>query len=113
VADGLTNPPSERVLTTSADERSDREVDAKRCNSIGLERPMSTAETKQPSPQGHTPGAPNATASREGVLAIPGQIQLHFGGALDSVSLAWRLVGPAGAPIVVALGGISARGLVA
>jgi homoserine O-acetyltransferase len=45
---------------------------------------------------------------REGVLAIPGEVQLHFGGALQSVSVAWRLTGPAGAPVVVALGGISA-----
>jgi homoserine O-acetyltransferase len=45
---------------------------------------------------------------REGILAVPGQLALHFGGSLDSVSIAWRLVGPAGAPVVVALGGISA-----
>jgi len=45
---------------------------------------------------------------REGVLAVPGQLQLHFGGVLEGVSLAWRLTGPAGAPVVVALGGISA-----
>jgi homoserine O-acetyltransferase len=55
------------------------------------------------------PGAitPHALV-REGVLAVPGQLKLHFGGVLDSVSLAWRLTGPAGAPVVVALGGISA-----
>ena len=45
---------------------------------------------------------------REGVLAVPGELKLHFGGALESVSIAWRLAGPAGAPVVVALGGISA-----
>ncbi|HTU65407.1 MAG TPA: homoserine O-succinyltransferase [Steroidobacteraceae bacterium] len=45
---------------------------------------------------------------REGVLAIPGELKLHFGGTLDSVSIAWRLVGPAGAPVVVTIGGISA-----
>jgi homoserine O-acetyltransferase len=45
---------------------------------------------------------------REGVLAIPGEVKLHFGGVLDPVSVAWRLTGPAGAPVVVALGGISA-----
>jgi homoserine O-acetyltransferase len=45
---------------------------------------------------------------REGVLAVPGELKLHFGGSLDSVSIAWRLAGPAGAPVVVALGGISA-----
>src|SRR5690349_8855101 len=45
---------------------------------------------------------------REGVLAVPGELKLHFGGTLESVSIAWRLTGPAGAPVVVALGGISA-----
>jgi homoserine O-acetyltransferase len=50
----------------------------------------------------------SAVQVREGVLAIPGEIKLHFGGTLESVSIAWRLAGPANAPIVVALGGISA-----
>ncbi|MBC8026365.1 MAG: homoserine O-succinyltransferase [Steroidobacteraceae bacterium] len=45
---------------------------------------------------------------REGVLAVPGEVKLHFGGVLESVSVSWRLTGPAGAPVVVALGGISA-----
>ena len=45
---------------------------------------------------------------REGVLAVPGELKLHFGGTLEAVSIAWRLAGPAGAPVVVALGGISA-----
>jgi homoserine O-acetyltransferase len=45
---------------------------------------------------------------REGVLAVPGELKLHFGGVLEAVSIAWRLAGPAGAPVVVALGGISA-----
>ncbi len=45
---------------------------------------------------------------REGILAVPGEFRLHFGGMLTSVSIAWRLTGPAGAPVVVALGGISA-----
>jgi homoserine O-acetyltransferase/O-succinyltransferase len=45
---------------------------------------------------------------REGVLAVPGEVRLHFGGTLESVSVAWRLSGPAGAPVVVTMGGISA-----
>jgi homoserine O-acetyltransferase len=52
-------------------------------------------------------GAPHAFV-REGVLAVPGAMKLHFGGVLESVSVSWRLTGPAGAPVVVALGGISA-----
>ena len=52
--------------------------------------------------------APGNSLVREGVLAVPGELKLHFGGSLESVSIAWRLAGPAGAPVVVALGGISA-----
>src|SRR4249919_3128669 len=50
----------------------------------------------------------NGVQVREGVLAVPGELKMHFGGALESVSIAWRLAGPAGAPVVVAMGGISA-----
>jgi homoserine O-acetyltransferase len=50
----------------------------------------------------------SAVQVREGVLAVPGELRLHFGGTLESVSIAWRLAGPANAPVVVALGGISA-----
>jgi homoserine O-acetyltransferase len=45
---------------------------------------------------------------REGVLEIPGQMALHHGGRITGVRLAWRMVGPANAPVVCALGGISA-----
>jgi homoserine O-acetyltransferase/O-succinyltransferase len=45
---------------------------------------------------------------REGVLEIPGELALHHGGRLTGVRLGWRLVGPANAPVVCALGGISA-----
>jgi homoserine O-acetyltransferase/O-succinyltransferase len=56
------------------------------------------------------PTSPSASSLqvREGVLAVPGELKLHFGGSLESVSIAWRLAGPAGAPVVVAIGGISA-----
>src|SRR5262245_34698707 len=50
----------------------------------------------------------NTLQVREGILAVPGEMRLHFGGVLESVSVAWRLAGPASAPVVVALGGISA-----
>jgi homoserine O-acetyltransferase len=52
--------------------------------------------------------SPHGFQVREGVLAVPGELKLHFGGTLESVSIAWRLAGPAGAPVVVAAGGISA-----
>jgi homoserine O-acetyltransferase len=46
---------------------------------------------------------------REGVLAVEGPVQLHHGGRLPGLRIAWRLTGPANAPVVCALGGISAH----
>jgi len=46
---------------------------------------------------------------REGVLEIPGDISLYHGGKLAGMRVAWRMVGPANAPVVCALGGISAN----
>jgi homoserine O-acetyltransferase/O-succinyltransferase len=46
--------------------------------------------------------------AREGVLEVPGELILHHGGRLSGVRLAWRMVGPANAPVICALGGISA-----
>lgn len=46
---------------------------------------------------------------REGIVEFPGAIDLHHGGTLTGVRLAWRLTGPASAPVVCALGGISAH----
>lgn len=45
----------------------------------------------------------------EGVLHLAGSFPLHHGGSLDGVRIGWRLEGPEGAPVVVALGGISAH----
>ena len=45
----------------------------------------------------------------DGVLDVPGQIKLHHGGVLDGMRIAWRLIGPVNAPVVCALGGISAN----
>ena len=45
---------------------------------------------------------------REGILEIPGEMALYHGGRLTGVHLAWRMVGPSNAPVVCALGGISA-----
>ena len=45
---------------------------------------------------------------RDEVLALPGTLDLHFGGRLESVEVAWRLAGARGAPVVAVLGGISA-----
>lgn len=46
---------------------------------------------------------------REGVLELDAPLPLHHGGQLPSPRIAWRLQGPQGAPIVCALGGISAQ----
>ncbi|HKZ72865.1 MAG TPA: homoserine O-succinyltransferase [Steroidobacteraceae bacterium] len=46
---------------------------------------------------------------REGVIELPGEVSLHHGGRLPGMRVAWRLAGPANAPVVCALGGISAH----
>lgn len=46
---------------------------------------------------------------REGILEVPGELALHHGARIDGVHVAWRLEGPAGAPVVATLGGISAH----
>jgi homoserine O-acetyltransferase len=45
---------------------------------------------------------------QEGLTPLGG-LSLHHGGRLDDVRIAWRLSGRVGAPVVVALGGISAH----
>jgi len=50
----------------------------------------------------------HALTVREGVLEIPGEVSLYHGGTLTGMRVAWRLAGPANAPVVCALGGISA-----
>jgi homoserine O-acetyltransferase/O-succinyltransferase len=47
--------------------------------------------------------------AHEGVLEMPGEMPLYHGGRLANVHVAWRIVGPAEAPVVCALGGISAN----
>ena len=47
-------------------------------------------------------------AMREGILEVPGEVSLYHGGRLSGIRIAWRMVGPANAPVVCALGGISA-----
>jgi homoserine O-acetyltransferase len=51
---------------------------------------------------------PPCTACREGVLELEQPLALHFGGRLNAVRIAWRLVGDPAAPVIAALGGISA-----
>ena len=44
----------------------------------------------------------------EGVYGVTEAFRLYFGGRLDGIEIAFRLAGRAGAPVVAALGGISA-----
>lgn len=51
---------------------------------------------------------PAPVAVHEGVLELQDPLPLHFGGELSRVRVAWRLVGDPAAPVIAALGGISA-----
>jgi homoserine O-acetyltransferase len=46
---------------------------------------------------------------QDGTLQLEGDLSLFHGGSLAGVRLAWRIAGPAGTPVVAALGGISAH----
>jgi len=54
-------------------------------------------------------GAPGALRVEEGVLRLAQALPLRHGGSLPNVEVAWRLEGRPDAPVVVALGGISAH----
>jgi homoserine O-acetyltransferase len=51
--------------------------------------------------------------AHEGIAEWSGPFELHHGGRLDDVRIAWRLLGPENAPVVAVLGGISAHRRVA
>ncbi len=51
----------------------------------------------------------HAPAVREGILELAGRQMLHHHGELSDVRIAWRMSGPEEAPVVCALGGISAH----
>jgi homoserine O-acetyltransferase len=71
-----------------------------------------TAESAPPRSAANPTVADTPSELREGILEVPGTLQLHHGAQLDGVHVAWRLSGPALAPVVVALGGISAHRVV-
>jgi homoserine O-acetyltransferase/O-succinyltransferase len=57
-------------------------------------------------------GAGTDIASAEavqGVLQLTDRLSLHHGGSLDQPSFGWRLAGKPGAPVILAIGGISAH----
>lgn len=68
---------------------------------------------RSPAPPARVPdaggiGAPARAVIREGILEMPEGLALHHGGRLPNLRIGWRLAGAAHAPIVCALGGISA-----
>ena len=66
------------------------------------------AEVRPIEAQSPVRGAPSESV-REGIFEMPGGVHLHHGGRLPDVRIAWRLAGAANAPVVCALGGISAH----
>jgi homoserine O-acetyltransferase len=66
-------------------------------------------ESTNPRPPPRAPTAPARARApvRQGILGIA-RLPLHHGGALERAVVAWRLVGAPDAPVVAALGGISA-----
>lgn len=55
----------------------------------------------------------NAVETVEGIVDLPAPFGLLHGDRFERARISWRMVGPAGAPVVVALGGISAHRIVA
>ena len=72
------------------------------------ETPMS-AEPQRKLPFDADERAATVVEWREGVLELPQPFRLDCGRVLDDARLAWQCVGPADAPLVIALGGISAH----
>ena len=70
-------------------------------------RTVESAAPMSVKPQSETV-VPAAPEWREGVLALPGPLDLHHGGRLEGVEVAYRLAGAPDGPVVAALGGISA-----
>jgi homoserine O-acetyltransferase len=69
---------------------------------------MSADETTaiMPKPDLGGGASPAGTAIEEGVLEIADPWRLHHRGELPGARIAWRLTGPADAPLVCAMGGI-------
>jgi homoserine O-acetyltransferase len=103
------NASLESLPTTPRHSASSAVVPA--ANSLAVVQP--TTLTAVPSAVARSTGSAVALTPamtvREGILRMPGDFVLHHGGKLTDIQIAWRLVGPANAPVVCALGGISAN----
>jgi homoserine O-acetyltransferase/O-succinyltransferase len=74
------------------------------------ETPMSAEPQRKPTLDSETIAAPGAASGWEkGVLDLPQPFRLESGEVLENARLAWQCAGPADAPLVIALGGISAH----
>jgi len=69
--------------------------------------------TSVPAALGAISPAVVAIPGRDGVVELAAPLALHHGGQLVAPRIAWHLAGPAGAPVVAVLGGISAERVVA
>jgi len=65
--------------------------------------------SRKPAADAASGGTSASAVIREGLLEVPGEVALYHGGALKGMQIAWRIAGPANAPVVCALGGISAH----
>jgi homoserine O-acetyltransferase len=76
---------------------------------MGPRAELTAMNTSPDTPPSARQSGPGAASLREGILDIPGTVSLFHGASLAGVRVAWRLEGAAGAPVVAALGGISAH----
>lgn len=74
------------------------------------ETPMSAEPQRKATLDDETSaGSITASAWQQGVLDLPQPFRLESGQTLENARLAWQCSGPAEAPLIVALGGISAH----
>jgi homoserine O-acetyltransferase len=74
------------------------------------ETPMSAEAQRKPTLDIETIAESFAAITwQQGVLDLPRQFRLESGQVLENARLAWQCAGPADAPLIIALGGISAH----
>jgi len=74
------------------------------------EIPMSAEPQRKPTLGSETIAASlDASVWQQGVLDLPQPFRLESGQVLENARLAWQCAGPAEAPLIIALGGISAH----
>ena len=64
-------------------------------------------------PASSPPAAAAVDEALEGIVSLPSPFALHHGDELRDAVMAWRIVGATGAPLVLAIGGISGHRRVA